>query len=191
MIDIRMYSTSLSSRIAQFTIGLFAVFAFSQCSVMNTNSSGKASRGLFTSFFVGDDGTQYFIKPLEFNGVDGGDELLIDFTFRYRDEISGDTRLNTSLLTADLVKDLDSVKFSNDKYTAVTKNSDLMFNQRQNKNIESRHEVYLPLADMKNIFDNPEWEIVFFYAGKQRTFVADKRTRKKIEALNHDIFELF
>lgn len=177
--------------ITRFTLIFAAIFAFSQCSVMNTNSSGKASRGLFTSFFVGDDGTQYFIKPLEFDGVEGGDELLIDFTFRHRDEVTGDARLNTSLLTPDLVKEIDSVKFRNTAHTVVTKTSELMFNQRQNSNIESRHEVYLPLADMNQLFGNPDWEIIFYYSGKQRSFKADKRTRKKINALNHDIFELF
>ncbi|MFN2429135.1 MAG: hypothetical protein ABR574_03885 [Cryomorphaceae bacterium] len=158
---------------------------------MSTSSSGKASRGLFTSFFVGEDGTQYFIKPLEFAGNEKNAEMHIDFTLRYRDNVSGESRLNSSIYTTDLIKEVDSIRFSNSSFSVTTQKAELMFNQRKSQNIESRHEVYLELADLKALFGTPDWEISVHYGGKERVFKAEKRTRKKISALNHDIFELF
>src|SRR5690554_5427078 len=42
-----------------------------------TQSGGK----LYESFYLGEEGRQYFIKPLKFSGSDGR-YIMIDFTFR-------------------------------------------------------------------------------------------------------------
>lgn len=174
----------------KFLIWISVFLVFAQCSGLKPGSSGRASKGLYTNFFVGEEGTQYFIKPLGFESENGG-EAKLDFTFRYLDTIQGEARINSSLFTTDLIKNIDSVRFENEEIDAVSKSAELMFVERRRKLIESRHEVYLPLAQVKTLFDHPDWAITFYYSGKSQTFASTKKSNKNIRALEHDIFSLF
>jgi hypothetical protein len=62
---------------------------------------------------VGEEGMQYFIKPLIFKSQQKGEEALPDFTFRYKNEIKDSAIVNISIEGPELYKEIDGIAFSN------------------------------------------------------------------------------
>lgn len=68
------------------------------CGGLKPVGAGK-SGGLYETFYTGETGMQYFIKPLEFESLDTKESLLLDIVFR-ENEIATDSALvNISVFT--------------------------------------------------------------------------------------------
>ncbi len=169
---------------------LLLFLLLSSCAGIRPGSSA-AARSLYTTFMVEDRGLQYFIKPLRFTSKDG-EELLMDITFRYRDELAGDANYKFSYTGKTLTKELHEVRFENPLGTWTAGEVDFMFVEREGKNFQSRQETLLPLAATKQLFSSPDWSIrIIGPEGFSQTFLPRSNTRRAITRLNHHIFELF
>ena len=62
--------------------GIIILMSLSACSGLKQSGSN-----LYTSFYVGEKGTQYFIKPLYFSNKES-EKLNTDFTFRFQNTIN-------------------------------------------------------------------------------------------------------
>ena len=66
---------------------IFVSVALSSCFSVKPTSQ-KSSKKLVETFYVGIEGTQYFIKPLTYQVEDSKEELEIDCIFRYKTKLS-------------------------------------------------------------------------------------------------------
>ena len=153
--------------------------------------STKSGKNLYQTFYVGDEGTQYFIKPLKL-ATDPEGYLALDATFRYKDEVKDSATINISFVTGETYKSIDSLKIENGDNAISAKEMKLVFVEREKTLYESRFFTKIALLEFKTLFKKNNWKIGLYKNGTATTyFTAAKKTRKKIDKLNYEIFELF
>lgn len=151
----------------------------------------KSGKNLFETFYVGEEGTQYFIKPLVLFNPQNREELFIDFTFRYKNEVKDSVVINLSLLSSDIFRSIDSVSLSNITHTIKSNNSKLLFNEKKNKLFNSRFSTKISLIELINMFENDNWKITIYSNSTYSTYTSTKRTKKAIKNLQNKLFVLF
>jgi hypothetical protein len=154
------------------------------------NSSANSGMNLFETFFVGDDGIQYFIKPLTFMD-DNKNRLILDITFRYKDKIKDSASVNISFINSEIIRDIDSLKLSNNTVSIVSKNFKYLFSERMKSEFNSRYTTKSPLLDIYRLFDNENWNVIVYTKNKQTQYYTPENTKKKIIKLKYGIFMLF
>ena len=150
----------------------------------------KSGKNLYETFFVGDEGTQYFIKPIAFNG-ENKNRLVVDFTFRYKDKIKDSAVVNMSFLNTEIIRDIDSLKITNGLTSVVLNNIKTLFVERYQKEYKSRFSTKGSLSDLNKLFDKNDWTITAFKQKNSNNYTTPKDTKKKINKLKDGIFMLF
>jgi len=178
-------SHSLLKRLLIFGV----VVIFSGCVGLKPNGV-KSGKDLYQTFFVGDEGTQYFIKPIMFLD-ESKNRLMVDFTFRYKDKIKDSVAVNMSFLNTEIIKDLDSLKITNGSASMVFKNIKRLFAERSQKEYNSRFSTKGSLADLNKLFDKNDWVLTAYKQNTFSNFKTPKETKKKIDQLKDRIFILF
>lgn len=166
-----------------------AALLLQSCAGIKPGSSRSAS-SLYTTFFVGEQGLQYFIKPMEFKG-ENGEMLQMDITFRYKDEVSGMADLRFTYTGVSLIKKINRLELENKKGVWIIDEVELVYVERVKKSYQSRQSARLSLADTQTLFASPEW--VLKITGENqviREFRPKKRTQRAIDRLNLHIFEM-
>lgn len=152
--------------------------------------SNKSGKKLFETFFVGDEGIQYFIKPLTF--VDSLDqELILDATFRYKDQIKDSSTVNFSLLKKDIFKGIDSLFLVNEVSSVRIREVGFLFTERKKDLIVSRFTSKVSLHDLNQLFKNPKWSVIIFKDGFGYRYKSSKSAEQKIERIKYEVFDLF
>lgn len=152
--------------------------------------STKSGKQYFETFYVGVEGTQYFIKPLLFENDEANKVLALDITFRYKDEIRDSAIVNFSIKSLEIYKSVDSLKITNSLMDIKSDNIDLLFNEKFSKGFVSRFTTKVPLDKMKKIFDNDEWELTIHNAAKSNTYKPHRKTQKAVNFLRENGFIL-
>lgn len=169
------------------TISLF--FIFSNCKSIKPSASKEGVK-LYETFFVGEEGTQYYIKPLQLKNK--AENLLIDTTFRYNKNIddSKPVDIKISLVSVDFIKEIETLTIKNTKgfLIAIDKSDiELLFNDQSKNGYLSRFSTKCTLSDFKKLNDDNSWEIVI---DQRPVFTTTSRTEKKLAKLNKSIFVL-
>ena len=151
-----------------------------------SKGASASSSNLFETFFVGDAGTQYFVKPIVFVN-DDKEEIFVDFTFRYKNETSGMVDCKFSVVGPKVLKNIDNVVFSNGETNADFENISLLYNEVNKDLFISRFSSSAKLVDLKNLFNNNDWKIK---VDNLKEFVPKSATRKYIDKLQQSIFVL-
>ena len=150
----------------------------------------KSGKNLVETFFVGDDGTQYFIKPLLFKS-ETNQQLIIDFTFRYKDRIKDSAFVNMSFLNTEIIKNVDSLKIISGNNSMVLENVKSLFVEKIQSEYKSRYSTKGSLSDIDKLFNNNDWTILVYRQNNISRYITPKETKKKIGKLNESIFVLF
>lgn len=150
----------------------------------------EEGKNLYTIFYTGEEGTQYFIKPLTFGGINKS-QLLLDFTFRYKDTVKDSAIVNMSFLNTEKIRDLDSVKITNGSNLMVFKDIKCLFTERRKKEFHSRFSAKGSLADLKKLFDKSQWRLTTYEKYHSGTFTTPRDTEKKVYTLREGVFLLF
>jgi hypothetical protein len=153
-------------------------------------SSVKSGKIYFETFYVGGEGTQYFIKPLLFSAEKPSDELIVDLTFRYRNEIKDSVLVNFSVKSLGIYKTIDSLKISNDNAEAITKKVELLFNEKNKLGYTSRFTSQLSLQETKELFNHSNWNFTLSHQGQSMNFTPNKKTHKAIATVREKVFIL-
>jgi len=151
----------------------------------------KAGKKLYETFFVGEEGTQYFIKPLIFTN-NTKERLTLDITFRYKNQFKDSALVNISFFSKEVFKNVDSLKITNDSVVVVLKNMKFLFAERSSKKeFNSRFSTKGNMADINKLFNNADWKIFLFKQKSLSKYETPKYTKKKIDKLRFAIFMLF
>jgi hypothetical protein len=153
-------------------------------------TSTKSGKNLFESFFVGEEGTQYFIKPVLFSIEETKEELVLDITFRYKNMIKDSAIVNFSIKGPMIYKNIDSLKISNTNLEINSSNIKLLFNEKTKNGFTSRFTTKIALNETKNLFNNDEWAFTTFNNSQLNKFKPAKKTQKAINILREKVFVL-
>lgn len=182
------YNNNILRRIAGALFPLLAVLLFTQCFHVKPGTQ-KGGKSLYETFFVGDQGVQYFIKPIAFSN-EQNNKLVADITFRHKKEVKDSAIINFTLLHPNPVKQIDSLEIKNGSYKFTAKNVTLLFVERDGKEYNSRHSLKTSLLNVKNIFADKSWVITVYAPGNTSIYTSGNSTQKKIGLLNLDVFSL-
>lgn len=172
-----------------FGLLILIPFVFNSCFSVKTQSS-KSGKHLYESFYVGEEGTQYFIKPLEFISPNSKTKMLLDATFRYKDTIKDSAIVNFSILQPEKYPPIKSLDFSNGqiKYSSIL--VELMFYQKKKNLIESRYTSKFALADYVDFFCIDNIKIIVNGDSVTTHFAPTKKTVKNIGIIKDKVFVL-
>lgn len=168
------------------TLSLTSLFLSLIFLSISCGSGKKLSR----TFFVGEEGIQYFIKPLSFLNAPSKRELSIDFTFRHKEEVKDSTIVNFDLFSPDIIKKIAKIEFTSGSGNAQADTITLLYKERVKNKFKSRFSSGFLLKDLVKLFKSNDWKVVLYTNGEQQTFLPSKATQKKIEQLNNEIFVL-
>lgn len=166
---------------------LTVLFLSSACLSIKPTTT-KSGKNYFETFFVGEDGTQFFIKPFGFTCGESKEDLTLDFTFRFKDVIRDSATLRFSIKSSTIYRSIDSVKIFNDDDTAVSNQIALLFNERNKSGFTSRHSTKFSLNELKSMFDNDKWQVLIYHQMEIRSFKPNRRTVRAINSIRDRVF---
>lgn len=161
------------------------------CALFFNPHMARAGKKLFETYYLGDRGTMYFIKPLYFESVPGGKQLSLDLTIKYRDLAKDSATLNLSTFDKEVHKGMDSLRIDNGGTVVVLNRITPLFTEKKGKNFECRLSMQLPLAQLKALFEQKHWTITVFRAGTSVTYSDAGKTSVKIDQLRQNVFAIF
>ena len=166
---------------------MLCFFLFYSCLSIKPAAT-KSGKNYFETFYVGEEGTQYYIKPLLFKDVHSNDELVADITFRYKNEIKDSATVNISIKSQTIFKTIDSLKISNRFVLVENNKTALLYNEKKSKVFESRFTTKISLEDVAKLFKTNEWDLVINNKTKRMEFKANRKTKKVINSLRENVF---
>ena len=170
-----------------FVFGI--IIALQGC--LSINLAGVKSSGkLYETFYTGDGGTQYFIKPLPFKN-EAKERLKIDLTFRNGGKIEDTVIVNLSLFNKGLLKKIDSLSIDNGSFNLVIKSIHNLFREKNKDQFVERFTAIAALPGLTELFKKNKWNIRIYSQDSLIQYTTPGATQKKLGKLNNDIFSLF
>lgn len=152
--------------------------------------SVKSGKNLFETFYVGEEGTQYFIKPLEFRNAQN-ESFIMDITFRYKDELKGSAVLNFSVVNNELLKNIDNIEIISADNRIARNSPKHIYSEKNKEFFTSRFTSTFLLKDVVSLFKQSEWIITVRAEGSNFRYAPTKETAKAISKLDSEVFVLF
>ncbi|MEO0470683.1 MAG: hypothetical protein AAF206_13740 [Bacteroidota bacterium] len=151
--------------------------------------SAKKGKKLYESFFVGEEGVQYFIKPIGFRNS-AKETAFLDLTFRYKDTIQQSAALKGSLFTNELIKEADSLVWQSGAEQVVIRDIDVIFTEREKDQFHNRFSASMDGRALPRIFTTPDWKLHVYDEGKSVQFSPSPKGSKAIRTLEASVFQL-
>jgi hypothetical protein len=168
---------------------ILLLLMFSSCLSIKPSTT-RSGKNYFETFYVGEEGTQYFIKPILFKDGKSSEALLLDITFRYRNAIKDSAIINFSIKSSIIYKTIDSLKLSNKDITIKSDNVELLFNEKNKTGFTSRYSTKFSLNEIKEMFTIDAWEVYIYNQNKINTYKPHRKTFKTINTVRDKVFVL-
>ena len=172
-----------------FLIFILLSIIFPSCFNVKSAST-RSANNLFETFFVGEEGTQYFIKPLSFVNANK-EKLHIDFTFRYKNKVDGFASAKMTIESEKPIKKIKKILISNTKKTIPLSEIEFMFIKREKNKFNSRFSAVTEIRNLEELFSSNSWFLEIELEEKVVKFQPQKQTKKSIYKLDQSIFIVF
>ncbi|MFJ1429910.1 hypothetical protein ACILE2_03780 [Capnocytophaga canimorsus] len=166
------------------------LFALQGCFSVKPGKTGNGKK-LYETFYAGEEGNQYFIKPFELTDLARNEKSLWDFSFRSKVSLQGESRVNFSLFTQLAVHKIEKVSFSNKNTNFSNEQVSFMFIEKTKEGFLSRFTLNTDTENLKALFSDANWEITIKTEQGDYTYTPDKAVIKKINTLDQTLFVLF
>ena len=154
-----------------------------------TSGGGKK---YFESYYVGDEGNQYFIKPLALVSEYEEAKATLDISFRSKESLQGTAQMNFSVYMPEAIHSLKSVYLYVNNTSFELSDIKLLFVEKEKNGFQSRFSTTIPAEKLKSIFNTSDWQLVIIKEkGKTYKFDTASSSKKRIEAINTNLFTIF
>lgn len=154
-----------------------------------TSGGGKK---YFESYYVGDEGNQYFIKPLALVSEYEEAKATLDISFRSKESLQGTAQMNFSVYMPEAIHSLKSVYLYVNNTSFELSDVKLLFVEREKNSFQSRFSTTIPAEKLKSIFNTSDWQLVIIKEkGNTYKFDTASSSKKRIEAINTNLFTIF
>lgn len=178
-----MINHKISSLIIVFFVAL--IISLSGCA----SNSSKLKSSVET-FFIGEAGTQYFVKPMNFEDEDGN-ELIADITFRYKDELKDSSTINFTIETKDLNKEIKDLIIKNETFEVFVNKYQLLFAEKNGSKFKSRFSVSIKTLELNELIKNENWTFDLDTGKSKYKYLATNETKSILKLINEELFVLF
>ncbi len=173
-------------KISAFSSILVLSLVVSSCFSIKQNFN-KGAKEHYEAFYVGDEGTQYFIKPLKFK-KQNGEELLLDVTLRKKNKVTSSPTLNMSIMSDSYIKKINQIEFINDDITISSEQIKLLYNELDGNEYVSRFTNTVSPDNISELFSQKNWKIKIYLNDAKIIYKATNKTSRIIGKLNHKLF---
>lgn len=163
---------------------LFLFLSLIGCGINSSNSK------LFESFFVGENGIQYFIKPLEFKG-DNKTKLLMDITIRMKNVNENKATVNFSIIDQKIITIIDSMIITQPNQKILLHDIEPLFFEKQKNRLVARYTSKANSEKIISYFKRTNWNIYIYSVNEKYDYVSSVKTDKKIQYINANLFSIF
>lgn len=150
-------------------------------------TASKTDGSLYETFYLGNRGTQYFIKPLLFESEK--EELKIDFTFRPSENTGNLVTTNYTIVSAEKIEKVDTMILKNKTQIVKCTDNKKLYSEIKNSKRVCRFSAKIQLEKLNQIMANPAWSIQVVTKDTTMYYQASGRTKKSITKLQEDLFE--
>ena len=178
-------NTSLLDLLLVITITIMFIGCLS-IKPASTNSGKK----YFETFYIGEEGTQYFVKPILLKNNQSKEDMLLDITFRYKNEIKDSATLNFSIRSSIIYKKIDSLELSNKVTGVKCATAVLLYNEKNKTGFTSRYSTKISLKEIKEMFSNSDWYLTIYSQNKSTKYQPEKKSINAINSIRDNIFVL-
>ena len=150
--------------------------------------SCQSSKKLYQTFYSGEEGVQYFLKPLQLISDNKKEKIFVDFTFRHKDSLNVNVITNYSIHTIKLIKKVDSLVIRSGNNIVHCMDNELLFAERKSSFFKSRFTTKIILSDLSKLMKDSSWRFEVYSNGNNWVFYPSKKSKKKIQALAYNVF---
>jgi len=155
-------------------------------------AASAGSKKYFESYYAGDEGNQYFIKPLALVSEYKEAKATLDISFRSKESLQGTAQVNFSVYMPEAVHSLTRAYLYVNNTEFELSDIKLLFVEREKNNFQSRFSTTIPAEKLKSIFNTSDWQLVIIKEkGKTYKFDTASSSKKRIEAINTNLFTIF
>lgn len=153
---------------------------FSSCLTLKKRST-KGIEQDYESFFINDSTTQYFIKPLDFNG---NDLFSCDFTFRKSGSAYSEITMNYTCINQDNHQP-DTIYLVTESHHYLIAHNKLLFKERTEKNFQFRYSTNISFDQLKDFLTAPSPKVLI----DRQPYQPRPSTRKKMSRIKTYLLE--
>lgn len=168
---------------------LTSLLLVSSCLSIKTSGS-RGAKKLFASYYSGEGSTQYFIKPISFEGREKKLQLIADFTFRYKDNLDSTVTVNYTLRGSSLVGEVEKLTVSSGNKVVLMSDHLRLFKEKSRKDLLSRFGSSMSLRDLKALMEKDQWQWKLNTGQDSIVFESNRKSSKTINALRENLFIL-
>lgn len=176
------------SILPRLTLLLFIVIFSAGCLSLKPSTT-KSGKKLFETFYVGEEGTQYYIKPLLFEDQESKEKVFLDLTFRYKNEIKDSAIVNLTIEGPYIYKAIRKIRF-NGANNIESNQIEFIFNEKNKNEFVSRFTSKIALKDIENLFNNANWSLTLYSDIRTINGKPNKKTIKSIHTLHENVFSI-
>lgn len=139
----------------------------------------------YETFFVGDEGTQYFIKPISFENRQSNEKLICDITFRYNTQLIDSAVINFSVVGPKIYKSMDMLLISSGSGTVKSDDVRYLFSEPSGDGYSSRFSSKIAMTDLFPVINTESWHTEILHKEVKTAFMPVSKTLKVQKEL-HD-----
>ncbi len=166
---------------------VISISLLSSCVGFNPRAS-KGGKELYETFYVGENKTQYFIRPIELEQDDS--KFKIDFTFRDLGNTKSDVTTNFSIISESPAANPDSIIFETDSASIKGKNLSKLFLEKDNDEYHLRTTSELTFEELDQIFQSKKLVIKVYTKKKDFIFTSEGKFDKKRNEIYSSLIEV-
>ncbi len=161
-----------------FVFSLIALTLYS-CGGMKMSGAQKAGK-YFESFYTGENGVQYFIKPLIFESTTSKEFLEIDALFRINDNPLDSATFNVSINSNEVIERNSDLILHLKGETYKASYSELFYQERENKFVLTRNSYKTESEIAYDYVKQPIDSVEIKSNGVSLIFIPSKKTKKAL-----------
>ncbi len=159
---------------------------------LSSTVQAQRVRKYYETFYVGERGTQYFIKPLELASENTSDALLLDITFRYKQDVTDTVVINFSVIGESIYKKLDQFVMKHDAGTVAGQNIKQLYSEKHKKGFLSRYTLQVTTEELYQLFSSKNGFSITLKQGSEiNMFSLTGKGEKSVIFLIENLFVLF
>lgn len=175
------------------------LFLYIFCFIVNIGcfslkpAAEKSGKNLFETFYVGEEGLQYFIKPLFLENNEHKQKVFIDYTFRYKNKVTLQDSVITNISIIgqySLLNKVNYISLNNSKCKVSLNNIKLLFNEKHKDYYSQRLTSKISLLELQQFFSDNDWYINIQSEKVEMRYTTTSRTKKRIKNINDYVINI-
>lgn len=160
-------------------------FLFSACQLFKPTLNSNSNK-YYEAFYIGNNQSQYFIKPISFDNEEN-EEMELDMLIKDKTKTNDSTALNLSLITPIIIKELDSLKVRFDNNVVKIVQVQNIFTEKKKDNYKSRFTFKMINQDVYMLFSENKWQFELHSKNKVSIFKLENSSPKSFKDINDNL----